>query len=123
MKTLPGIAVLAFALGASAVSVAQDHSADHAGHAVTHEASSDAVKAYEAANARMHKAMAIKYTGNPDVDFVRGMIPHHQGAIDMAKVVLKYGKDPEARKLAEDVIAAQEKEIAWMEGWLKKQAQ
>jgi uncharacterized protein (DUF305 family) len=122
MRKLPGIAVIAFAIGASAVSIAQDH-ADHAGHAMTHRALTDAVKAYEAANAQMHKAMAVPYTGNPDVDFVRGMIPHHQGATDMAKVVLKYGKDPEIRKLAEDIIVAQEKEIAWMAGWLKKQGQ
>jgi uncharacterized protein (DUF305 family) len=49
------------------------------------------------------------------------MIPHHQGAIDMAKVVLKYGKDPEMKKLAEDIIKAQDTEIAFMKGWLAKQ--
>lgn len=128
MRKLVAIAVLSFAAAASAVSLAQDHAGHemqgHAGHEMMMDgASNDAVKAYEAANAQMHGAMAIKYTGDPDVDFVRGMTPHHQGAIDMAKVVLKYGKDPEVRKLAEDIIAAQEKEIAWMEGWLKKHAQ
>ena len=67
----------------------------------------------------MHEGMAIKYTGDADVDFVRGMIPHHQGAVDMAKIELEYGKDPDNRKLAEEIIASQEKEIAVMQAWLK----
>lgn len=81
---------------------------------------SDSSKAFEAANQKMHKAMAIPSTGDADVDFVNGMIAHHQGAIDMAKVELQYGKDPEMRKLAEDIIAAQEQEIAGMNAWLAK---
>jgi hypothetical protein len=77
-------------------------------------------KDFEAANEKMHLDMSITYTGKADVDFVKGMIPHHQGAIDMAKVELKYGKDPELKKLATDIIAAQEKEIAGMKAWLAK---
>ncbi|CDX50419.1 conserved exported hypothetical protein [Mesorhizobium plurifarium] len=83
-------------------------------------AQSPATTGYEAAMKKMHKDMAIKYTGNADVDFVRGMIPHHQGAIDMAKVVIANGKDPEIRKLAEGVVTAQEAEIKEMKDWLAK---
>jgi uncharacterized protein (DUF305 family) len=84
-------------------------------------APSDAAsQAFAAANARMHKAMAIKFTGNADVDFARCMIPHHQGAIDMAEIVLKFGKDEEVRKLATEIIAAQKTEIVQMQAWLQK---
>jgi uncharacterized protein (DUF305 family) len=76
--------------------------------------------AFEGANAKMHRDMAITYTGDADFDFVRGMIPHHRGAIDMAKIVLAFGKDPEIRKLAQDIVTAQESEIAVMETWLKQ---
>ena len=77
-------------------------------------------KAFNDAMGKMHKNMTITYSGDADADFVRGMIPHHQGAIDMAKIELKYGKDPELRKLAEGVIKAQEAEIKEMNAWLKK---
>ena len=72
------------------------------------------------ANAAMHTAMAVEMTGDVDVDFMRTMIPHHEGAVEMAKIVLANGKDPEVRKLAEDVIKAQEAEIAMMKAWLEK---
>jgi uncharacterized protein (DUF305 family) len=85
-------------------------------------AKAPSTKEFMAANDKMHKDMAISYSGSADVDFVRGMIPHHQGAIDMAKVVLAHGKDKEIAKLAAEVIKAQETEIAQMRDWLKKNA-
>jgi uncharacterized protein (DUF305 family) len=78
--------------------------------------------AFHAINAKMHEGMDITFTGNADVDFVRGMIPHHQGAVDMAKTVIAFGKDPQIRKLAEEIIKAQESEIALMQDWMKKNA-
>lgn len=79
--------------------------------------------AFNGVIAKMHQDMAIPFSGNADVDFVKSMIPHHQSAVDMAKVVLAFGKDPGVKKVAEDVIKAQEAEIAWLKDWLKKQGQ
>lgn len=81
---------------------------------------SDSTKAYKQADMDMMHGMAVAYTGNPDVDFRLKMIPHHQGAIDMAKVALQYATDPSTKAMAEAIIAAQEKEIAEMQAWLEK---
>jgi uncharacterized protein (DUF305 family) len=70
---------------------------------------------------RMNKAMAAApTTGNTDQDFVAMMIPHHQGAIDMAKAELVGGKDPELRRLARNIVTAQQREIRQMRDWQAK---
>lgn len=79
-------------------------------------------QAYAAALDKMHTAMMIAPTGDADVDFVRSMIPHHQGAIDMARIQLEFGDEPELRQMSEAIIAAQEDEIARMQEWLAKNA-
>ena len=119
MTKLTAAAVLSLVLFAGPA-FAQDHGA-HGGAA---KAGADpAFEAQMKAHEMMAKDMgAITPSGNPDVDFVRMMIPHHQGAIDMAEVELKYGKDESRKALARQIIEAQKKEIAEMKDWLAKTA-
>ena len=76
--------------------------------------------AMNAAMTRMHAGMMTGYIGNPDRDFAAMMIPHHQGAIDMAKLELSHGKDERLRRLAQGIIVEQEQEIAVMKGILSE---
>ncbi len=104
------VALLVLLAGAGAPALSQD---DHSAHGAAHGATAVVPKgdggpssvAFAEANAIMHQAMDIEFTGDADVDFVRGMIAHHQGAIDMARIVLEHGTDPEVKKLAEEIIA------------------
>lgn len=128
---LGGLAAACLMLSLSAASAQEmkpdmkmdmDHgSMDHGSMAKTSsKAAADApsTKAFEKAGMAMHMAMKQTYTGDADRDFLTGMIPHHQGAIDMAKIVLTYGKDPQVKALAQGIVAAQEKEIAEMKAML-----
>jgi len=79
-------------------------------------------KAFARSMQTMMKDMHAEPTGDADKDFVNMMLPHHQGAVAMAKVELQYGKDPMLRDLATSIIDAQEKEIAVMKAWQAQHA-
>jgi len=75
----------------------------------------------EQAMEKMHDGIAsTNPSGDDDVDFVRFMLPHHQAALDMAKAELTYGKDPQMRRLAQEIVTDQQSEIELMKLWLKR---
>ena len=123
-------AALAFALPLLAGPALAQHAGHPAPAATPAPAAAPAVPAAEApstvalraANMKMHQEMDIAYTGDADVDFAKAMIPHHQGAVEMAKVQLAHGKDAKLRKLARDIVKAQEKEIKLMQAFLARKA-
>jgi uncharacterized protein (DUF305 family) len=129
LLALAGTAAIATALVAQTptkpAAPAVDHSKmDHSkmNHSAVPADATPSTKAFMAANDKMHADMAIKFSGDADVDFIKGMLPHHIGAVDMAKIVLEHGKDPDVRKLAAEIIKAQDVEIAFMKAWLAKKA-
>ena len=123
---IPAAVLLAACSGAADApkdEAAVDHSMmDHSGHDMGGAAKAElteAQAAYKAANDAMHAGMA-DIPADPDIAFMQGMLAHHQGAVAMSEVALKYAKDEKARDLATRVIAAQKAEIAEMEAWLKE---
>jgi uncharacterized protein (DUF305 family) len=109
--TIAGVTILAITLVRGATD--SSHGDSHA-----HSDWSELIASME----KMHMEMgAVKRSGNSDVDFVNLMIPHHQAAIDMAKAQLLYGKDPQMRRLAQEIITDQQLEIELMQRWLKQQ--
>lgn len=122
--------ILAAALLVASPALAQDHRA-HGGAAAAAKASDAAADArvkpdaraasreITAINARMHAGMSVAPTGDIDLDFVRNMIPHHQGAIQMAELTLRHSTDPTIRTLARNIAGAQRREITAMRAWLR----
>ena len=113
----------ALALSALAFTANAQMPAGHAG--MSHAAPADAnaspsTRAFQASGEEMMQGMNTPYTGNADKDFAAQMIAHHPGAVSMARVELEFGKDPEMRKLARDIIKAQKQEIAFMKKWQAK---
>lgn len=114
-KSLPITAILAVTIsfGALANSVHSTHNTSP----VMNEMQKELSQSMDKMHADMAKSINEE---NADVAFAEGMIAHHMGAIDMAKIELKYGTDPEMKKLAEEIINAQEPEIKQMQKWLEK---
>jgi len=110
---------IAFGLGANP---ALAHELEHVRPASSTQLSKEIAAFAQAMAVGMDKMMKDMHrpsmTGDPDVDFLAMMIPHHEGAVEMARLVLIYGRDPLARQLAEEIIASQQVEIAAMQSRL-----
>jgi uncharacterized protein (DUF305 family) len=111
---------LAIALAAATALLALAHDGPHSGPKNCETPGADVggegpfLAENDAAMKKMMSDMAIKPTGDVDADFVAMMVPHHQGAIDMAVAVLRYGRNPQIRRLAQEIIVTQQQEITAM---------
>ena len=114
---IPAVILLIIALRLACMGV---HAQSHVGGSQTNDSN---WSEFLASMEKMHMAMgAVERSGKSDIDFVRLMIPHHQGAIDMAKAELLYGKDPVMRRLAQEILVDQQSEIDAMQLWLERNA-
>ncbi|MFT4133977.1 DUF305 domain-containing protein [Labrys sp. (in: a-proteobacteria)] len=105
---------LAWILAAGSVPAVADDTAHHGHEAMPASAETPFLQENDAAMSKMMSAMAVKPTGNVDRDFTEMMIPHHQGAIDMAQTYLRYGRNEQLRRIAQEIIVEQQQEIAAM---------
>jgi uncharacterized protein (DUF305 family) len=124
LRTLAVVALMSAGLaGPAAAQSMHDHgstSGKGMGSMTPNPKDNASTKEFKAADRAMMKDMDVPYTGNADVDFRTHMIPHHKGAVAMAKVALKHAKDAGTKAMAQKIIDDQEKEISEMEAWLKQ---
>lgn len=115
-QVLPVLAALAVAMVAAVGVVWAGSPHDHGHGVAAYGPTSGFQREMDTSMAAMMGAMhAPGYSGDPDVDFLVMMVPHHQGAVDMARLVLQHGRDPLTRQLAEEIIAGQTVEIDSMQ--------
>ncbi len=116
MKTVLRFGILLSLITATALPAWQQDSLPS--HVATAESPWSALMA---SMGKMHATIAAAQpSGDPDLDFAKLMLPHHQAAIDMAKIQLTYGKDPQMRRLAQEIVTDQQSEIELMQLWLKQ---
>lgn len=121
MKKIINIFALSI-IAISSAAISAEEIIDHTNHKQIKnesESSSTYTDDYIEVNTKMHVGMNVVDKGDPDEYFVESMIAHHIGAVEMARVQIKYGKDPELIKLAENIISAQIVEIEQMKKWLE----
>lgn len=117
LKVLIGVGAVATVLAAPAGPARAQTMSGHPGMKAS-PADTPATRGFKATHDTMMKKMMIPYTGDPDADFRIQMIPHHEGAIEMAEVAIKYAKDPATRQLAQTIADDQKREVAEMKAWL-----